>query len=494
MKNKKITIIAIVCILIAIAGGVLGYLYGTDTFKSNKDKFFKYIAQNKEISTLLKDDWIEAYTKKQSESPFENNGEITLNATTGETSIDETLKNISVNFDGKTDTKNKKVQQDINVKYLEQSIPVKYVQDGDKFAIKLNGDTSDYLAVENNNLKEFAEKLGVQDSTNIPDKINLDNLKKEFFTDEELKQIYNTYYDILVKEFEDKEFSEVTNNNQKGYKLTITDTKLLSVCTKLLETLKNDNMLLEKIAKYSDKEYTVEELQKQIDETLEDLKSETTQNKEILYISVYKEKGKLVRTEIETANMDDSSIKIVITKTDESAKIEMTVLDDGETVSMNLNIDKVKEKSNLKYNIELNMKAKDNESMKFIIGLEYNNIKELKEVNEKYTIGLNASLNNTDISGNIAIINNNKFVDNVETESLSTVKTLNEYNSEELSDFLSGLVEPLQEILGTSNTLNNTLDDTTTDSLLQDLETDEEDNSSDNIEEEIDDEETDDEV
>lgn len=495
MKNKKtITIIAIIAIILILAGGVFGYLYfGTDTFKSNKDKFLKYIAQNKEISELLEDELITKYDEKKSEKAYENNGEIKINSNVGEASIDDVLKNASLTFDGKVDASNKKVQEDIKVSYLSQDAKMRYVQDGDKYGIKLDTDESDYIAIENNNLKEFAEKLGISDTSNIPDKLDLNSLQEGFFTKEELKKIYNTYYDILVKDLEDSDFEKVTEGNKEGYKLKLTDTKILQILNNILEKLKDDTLILEKIVKYSNDEYTVDSLKNEIESILEELKNETTENKEVAYITVYKENGKLVKTVIQILNDNNEDlINIIINKEETIANIEITITESGNTVNLNININKEKQDSNVKSNVTFKITSDDvNAELK--IGAEYNNIKDLKEVGEKYTIGAQVNATNKEVSADMTITNNNKFVDNVETESLANVRVLNEYSSEELSEMFSGIQEAIQGLSTQTNLLNKVMGEEkdVTQNMLPDEEdkeedkNDDEDNDEDNDEEEI---------
>ena len=56
MKSKKILIIVIIIIaMLSICGGVFSYLFiATDTFKSDKELFAKYMSQNTEILQKLK--------------------------------------------------------------------------------------------------------------------------------------------------------------------------------------------------------------------------------------------------------------------------------------------------------------------------------------------------------------------------------------------------------------------------------------------------------
>ena len=57
MKKKKLLIIIIIMIVVlAVAGTVFGYLFvATDTFKSDKELFAKYMTQNTEMLKEITD-------------------------------------------------------------------------------------------------------------------------------------------------------------------------------------------------------------------------------------------------------------------------------------------------------------------------------------------------------------------------------------------------------------------------------------------------------
>ena len=75
MKKKKILIILIIIAVLAVAGTVFGYLFvATDTFKSDKELFAKYMTQNtnmlKQITNLKSN---EMYQNLENESKYEVN-------------------------------------------------------------------------------------------------------------------------------------------------------------------------------------------------------------------------------------------------------------------------------------------------------------------------------------------------------------------------------------------------------------------------------------
>ena len=65
-KNKGIKIAIIVLLVILVLGGILlAYLYlATDTLRTNKQLFFKYIIDDKQLGAMLEDDKLTNYIEK----------------------------------------------------------------------------------------------------------------------------------------------------------------------------------------------------------------------------------------------------------------------------------------------------------------------------------------------------------------------------------------------------------------------------------------------
>ena len=79
MKSKKILIVVIIIIaMLAVGGGVFAYLYiATDTFRSDKELFSKYIYQNIEILQNLGDSQtIQKYKSLKNEKIYEANTDV----------------------------------------------------------------------------------------------------------------------------------------------------------------------------------------------------------------------------------------------------------------------------------------------------------------------------------------------------------------------------------------------------------------------------------
>ena len=90
--------------------------------------------------------------------------------------------------------------------------------------------------LENNNLKEFVEKFGVTDTTEIPDTIDLfsafTNQETINFTDEEREQLNNTYSSILQEKLGGKEFTKTKENVVTIDNIIIPISEIISITKK----------------------------------------------------------------------------------------------------------------------------------------------------------------------------------------------------------------------------------------------------------------------
>ena len=113
MRSKKGLVIAIIVILIlvlAIAGAVFGYLYvKTDTFKSDKELFLKYVSQNIDYFSKFSDSQIlEKYSKINEQEKYEANTKIKTTYSEGG-EVSNKINNLSAVIN---------VQKDDNEKYF----------------------------------------------------------------------------------------------------------------------------------------------------------------------------------------------------------------------------------------------------------------------------------------------------------------------------------------------------------------------------------------
>lgn len=378
--NKKILIpIIIVLVIVLIAGGVFAYMYfGTDTFRSNKELFGKYLMQNEEILDNIDFSDLNTYKAKQKNVEYRGEGSIKANVILNDSTEAETvnaLKNFSITFVENIDRPNNYEYENINVNYSDsQSLNLELVKKEDVFAVKINDVLNKYIGIENNNLKELAKKIGLEEEAlnYVPDKIKLDdliNLKatesiSNMISEDEIKTIKDKYFGIIVGHLTDEMFSKEQVDNKNVYTLKITALTANEILKDVLTNLKDDELIMNKIRYVminsiglTEEDYNkaINETKSSIEEMIEntDFTIKRLQNRndeydnetanESLLIKLYSQNNKLLKTEI---SMDSQSISL--SKNNNGIGIEFT--EDGETISMQ--VQKISTVDNVKYSFK----------------------------------------------------------------------------------------------------------------------------------------------
>lgn len=363
MKKKGILIAIIVLIvLLVLAGGAFAYIYfATDLLKTDKELFQKYAVQMGDSENGFIPSILEEYGNKKSTTAYENNGSISANTTiTADTSENETLQevikmfdianNANITFSGKVDNANKKAEQNITLNYTDTvNFPFMYKQDGDTYGLRADMIAPRYVAFENNNLQEFAQKMGVTDVSSIPNKIEFPEIQSLKFTDEEKTHILEQYVMPVFEGLADEKFTRAENTDgSTTYTLSITNIELRNIEVQMLETLKNDTMMLNKINTILQEIYSVSALSEtvngedatnaieitaeDIDNTIANLNEENL--KEVMVaISVTQNDGVTNRI---SATQEGTTITLGKEQAEGSVTYELTVLvpnDDEESVA-----------------------------------------------------------------------------------------------------------------------------------------------------------------
>lgn len=330
-KNKIIitTIIAVV-LVIAVAMGAV-YAFG-DAFKSPKDLFYKYLGQNVETFSKLDYDEVLNNYKNVNDKDYTSTGEISINVETENYQIREIADEINkmkITTEEKNISKENKTYADFKIDYdnsnlLEASI----IKNGDLYGIKSDFLHDKYISVENNNLKQLAQKLGL-DEDSMPDKFEqIDMYDLLYVSKEDRNTILKTYKKVLDEEIGKEKYEiqkniETTVNGKtikaNAYLVKINEQEAINTIIKLLETLKDDdltlNLIIEKVNKTNinsmideDEKLSKDNIKETIEDAIEDLKDELEYaDEDELTIKVYENKGKTVKTEI---IVDDNIVSI----------------------------------------------------------------------------------------------------------------------------------------------------------------------------------------
>lgn len=330
-KTKKVILIIIIVliVLILLGGGIFAYTYFfTDLFLSEKQGFYKYIAKNSELLEIFKDEDLSKYLEKIQNEAYSNDGEFSISLT-GD--IDEETKKITdeiqkhkITLKSNVDNSSKYSSQELKLKYGEKDvISGVFINKDDYLGLKVNDiGLNKFITLENNNLKQFAKNLGLTDEQieSIPDKIDFENLQRqEIFSKEELIEIKDRYLKVITDNLTEDMFSKKEENGESVYTLTVTEESGKVIFIALIDTLKNDEELLNKMkqvyieqmnATEEEAQSLIDNLKNSLEEAKNDLNGSSSNvsnewqleqqetQSENLYINVYVSNRKLTKTEI----------------------------------------------------------------------------------------------------------------------------------------------------------------------------------------------------
>ena len=255
---KKKIILAIILVVIILGAGFAYAYFATDAFKTDKELFFKYVGSG--IITIYEDEDLTAYSEKLLNTSSTYKGE----AITKIKDLDADLTTeVKADVDGKLDRINNRTEMTMKFDYSTGVIiPINFKMQENTIGIQSDLLDSKYIAVKNENLKALAEKFGI-DSTAIPDKLDFESLK---LTDEEITALKEKYKNLFDENLTDDLFTHENVDGTKTIKLEMTAERFKEILAKLIQTLRDDEIILKRI---TDKD----NYQKSMDALVEDLNS-----------------------------------------------------------------------------------------------------------------------------------------------------------------------------------------------------------------------------
>lgn len=360
-RKKRIAIFIIILVLIFVilgTGFVLLYL-NTDMFKSNKTLFVKYLGQNEEnlktIQGLINEENI-------TENIYNETIQAQINYTDKVGTTDEnnenSINNLKISIEGQTDISNGYDYR--NIKLLnnnEQVAQAEYLHSNNNYGIKFTDLFNQYLVTENANLKELFRKMGYteEELQNIPDslELNTDIINEIKFNDEEIQILKEKYIGIIKQDVSDSNFSRQKNQTitidgkdylANAYILTLTKEQLNNMYINILQNIKEDEIVLNKIDILQNKinEITLgksntnikENFIKEIEQTIQKINQSNIGTNETKII-VYENNSKTISTRIET---QEYQINIDFIQTTNDIFTEVSILEgDSKKYGVKLN-------------------------------------------------------------------------------------------------------------------------------------------------------------
>ncbi len=387
-KSKKIILIIIIVmlLLILLSGFAFAY-FSTDLLKNDKELFFKYAMQTiSEENGFIEEDLI-TYLKNKKEKAYSNNGRFYANIDIPEQDMKrlEYTNKMDISFSGEVDNNNSKLEQEFSINYSDNvKLPFSFKKENNTIGLMQSQYISKkYLTLNLNSLEEINNNNSFISVDNVKNGINqVGGISNINFSKQEIENLQDTYSTILKENIPNNEFSSSNENGEKAYILKTNSRELSEVAIQLLEKLKTDSIILNKINESSMQNNS----SKITSESIDDLIDKIRDLKEIssLKIKIYQQNGKTSKIYIKNENID-------------------------------ISIEKVKNKEGLQYNILVNMfKNSENESSLFL-NVKYNGLEEMDVVKESYQFGIEFNIGENDEQSE-ASVDSYKYQYNLENE------------------------------------------------------------------------------
>ena len=407
-SKKTLIIVIIIILVLAVVGATFGYLYfATDAFKSSKELFSKYISQNIDaVKNMMTSNVYEEYNIRKSEKNYESNATISMSYSEGG-EISNPMNGLSAKLDVQRNIDDNYCYADGQVLYNgEEYIEIEAVQDDNIYGIRFSDVVKQFVAVRDEmRAEEVADDLGVEISElEILFDILNGNQKatEEILSTEERNVLKERYFNIIKENISNATFSKLkksmitVNNNTieaNAYIATMSYEQVRTMLVQLLNTLKSDEIILEKIRMSGEEETFLTYIDDMIEKVTDYEKMPE------LKITVYEQKGITVSTVIEVSNN-----KIVIENSSNQIKIQRNVLNTEQEEQQTLIINRVNNGTEETYNIQLNIIEGDTEAdIAFInrIAVNDTNLTYNMELNyvegiKKWAINLDSIIKMTD--------------------------------------------------------------------------------------------------
>lgn len=426
-KNTKILLILIIIIVIIILAGVGILVFATDIFKSDKEMFFKYMADIGDSKKGFIDDGLKQYFEKKNNTPYNDEGEFSVNISSdNEQKKFENVNNFNISFSGQVDTANSKAAQNISLNYSNDvKFPINYKQIENKIGLQTKYVGSKFVAIETEKLNKLSEDLDdVESYGEMVDK--LQKMGKVELTEDEKSHIKDTYITVINQQLEKDKFSKVKESDMSGYKLSLTGTDLQNVLVKLLETLKNDQTTVDKLNEYLKiQKNSAKITASQIDDAIKSIKDDTDFSDKNFEIAVYQK------------NRD--VCKLVIETTEGTIAIEKKIEGNQQ-------------------NIDVSYEVKEDKKSKISFSANFENLESLQNIKENYELIISSpevteSSTTTDVDSEVVVYKYNfsndvNFTDSATVEDFSSDNSLmlTDYDSDQVSSFLNAVVERISEV------------------------------------------------
>ena len=423
-KKRRAILLAVIFVIIAIIVTILFVLYNTtDIFKSNKMLFTKYAGQLLDnIEVIGNQENMAEMEERLHNSKLVSETMAKLQYSEAE-NIDFPVNNVQMSISGQKEESTGYEYADIAITQNDETLlGLEYIENQDISGVRLNG-IKQYLSTNIQNDNEISEINNLA-NLNIKDLIG--------FTSEEIKTLKDKYMQIIVNDIDSATYSKQANMNLEiqgqnyntnAYTVTITKEQFNNMYIKLLENLKEDEIVLSKI----------ENIDNQINTYYNIIQSNETSN--IKQDFVDKLETKI--TEIQNTNIGNNQRTITIYESNgvaislaidtEENFIGLDVVNMNGKIFINLLGNKKTEEDEKENRFDLKLEKTAQTNNEEII-ITYTIVEEGEETTNEITA--NRKMENSQVDNNIGVsrnVENNQLTISIE----STIEIINEFEEKE---------------------------------------------------------------
>ena len=463
-KSRIIIIIAIILIVFSAIGATFAVLYiNTDLFKSEQEMFYKYMNQNKDIIEIFDISKLTEYSKKRESLPHTYESSLIYDVKNSETSTntDNPQKgSLQLQISGKKDSIKNNESTDIKIKYGDTDLfHINSIKNDELYGILSEEIITKYIAVKNENLKEFLSKLGdystwlgIEDNNELPDKVQFNSCSELFsLTENQKKDIVNIYKSILNNNIpkesykKQKDIPLLLNNNNINtttYTLTLSESDVYVLLKNILETSKDSEVIINiikekaRVLGYNNNQIDslIKEYQEKIQGFIDDIVIGEKTEDEAVKVILYTANKQLLKTEI--ILYENTTVGLLYEQNDMQKKVNITVNKKDNTDQALIEI--IRNISTEKYNVKITANLMINNS-EFKIVCEIDSDIDVSSDKMKNSISL--VLNNGTGVYRTDYNNSEDYSSNVEVDKLdsSNSVTLNNYAGEEIQKLMQAI-------------------------------------------------------
>lgn len=345
MKSKKILIIVIIIIaVLGIGGAAFAYLFiATDTFKSNKELFAKYMSQNTEaLQKLENSQTVQTYKNLANEDKYESTTDIKMTYSEGG-EVSNPMNNLSACLNVQRDNENEYFYGDGQVLFAEEEyLEAEIIKDKELYGMRFPDVAKQFVSIKNDqNLEKVVDDIGTDSITleMIMDILDgTTQISEEMISQDEVEALKEKYVNMITETISKGTFNSskkamITYNNNtvktNSYTVSLTSEQVENMITQILNNLKTETAIVKNIKD--------ESFEEKIDEKIKLLSEE--QEVPAIKITVYEKNEITIRTVIEIG-LDKIIIENLQENGEEKSKIQFAKMDSEQTIEYDIELTK----------------------------------------------------------------------------------------------------------------------------------------------------------